>query len=183
MSAAEQALNKSIAISPTYRAYTNLAVVYATQNRYADSVVAFKQALKLNDQDYTVWMNLAEGYEWLGDEKNATDARHKAQALLERGVKVNSQNADAQATLAVLLAKEGLRSEALSKIRISLALEPRDQSILSDVADAYELLGNRRLARQYLQQAIHNGLPVADLKTDPYAKNLIADPQFRPPKG
>jgi serine/threonine protein kinase len=183
MSAAEEALNKSIAISPTYRAYTNLAVVYATQNRYADSVATIKQALKLNDQDYKVWINLAEGYEWLGDEKNATDARHKAQELLERGIKVNSQNADAQATLAVILAKEGLRSEALNKIHISLALEPRDQSILADVADAYELLGNRRLARLYLQQAILNGLPVADLRTDPYARNLISDPQFHPPKG
>ena len=57
------------------------------------------------------------------------------------------------------------------------------QDVLSDVADAYELLGNRRLARLYLQQAIANGLPVADLKTDPYARNVIADPQFRPPKG
>jgi len=179
---AEQAFNKSISINPNYAAYSNLAIVYGTQNRYADSVAAISSALKLNDQDYKVWNNLAEGYEWLGDEKNAAEARHRARELIEREIKSNPQNPDAQGTLAVLLAKEKLRAEALNKIQISLALEPHSQTILSDIADAYELLGNRRLAIRYLQQAILNGMPVADLKTDPYVRNLISDPDFHPPR-
>ena len=182
MAAAEQAFNKSISINPTYNAYADLAIIYGAQNRYADSVAAIQQALKLNNQDYKVWNNLVEGYEWLGDEKGASQARQKARELLERAIKLNPQNADAQATLAVLLAKDNLRAEALDRIHVSLAMEPHNQFVLSDVADAYELLGDRRMALRYLQQAILNGMPAADLKTDPYARNLISDPHFHPPK-
>jgi hypothetical protein len=61
-------------------------------------------------------------------------------------------------------------------------LAPHSQSVLSDVADAYELLGNRRVAIRYLQQALLNGMPVADMNTDPYVRHVVSDPNFHPPK-
>jgi len=179
---AEGALHKSIAINPTYDAYANLAIIYGTQHRFADSVAAIRQALQLNDQDYVVWNNLAEGYEWLGEEKNAAEARKSERELLDKRIRVNSQDGDAQAMLAVLFAKDNRGAEALSQIQIALALAPHSQSVLSDVADAYELLGNRRLAIRYLQQALLNGMPVADMNTDPYVRDVLSDPSFHPPK-
>ncbi|GAC1417151.1 MAG: serine/threonine-protein kinase [Acidobacteriaceae bacterium] len=179
---AEQAFTKSISMNPTYAAYTDLGILYATENRYQNSIAAILEALKLNAQDYRVWNNLVEGYEWIGDEQNATQARQQARRLLVEAIRLNPQSADAEATLAVLLAKDGLREESLKKIQTALALEPANQYVLADVADAYELLGERHLAVRWLQQALLAGMPAANLKTDPYLRKLILDPHFRLPK-
>jgi eukaryotic-like serine/threonine-protein kinase len=178
---AETAFENSIAINPTYEAYANLGNLYGIQHRFSESVAATKKAILINDQNYDVWNNLAEGYEWLKDEENAKAAREKTLELVEQAVTLNSQDADAQATLAVLLAKEGFRDKAKDRIQISLALSPDSQSVLSDVADAYELLGDRQLAVHYLHQALLKGLPSEQLNADPYLQDIVSDPSFRRP--
>src|SRR6202030_576789 len=65
--AAEQALNKSIQLSPSYPAYANLGDLYLQEQRYADSSAATRKALQLNDKDYMVWNNLVVASEWLND--------------------------------------------------------------------------------------------------------------------
>ena len=179
---AEKALGMSIALAPNYQAYADLANLYGEERRFADSVAASLHALKLNDQDYDVWNNLAQGYEWLGDEKNADVARQRERPLVDQAIRINAQDADAQSTLAVLLAKSGLRSESQARIQIALDTSPSDPVVLSNVADAYELLGDRRPGIRYLEQALSNGLPIDDVDTDPYARGLLHDPALHIPK-
>jgi serine/threonine-protein kinase len=179
LSESEQALKKSIAINPTYDAYANLGNLYGLQHRFGDSIDASQKAIRINDQDYEVWNNLAEAYEWVGDEEKASSARKKAIELLDRAVKQNSQDANAQAVLAALLAKSGLKLQALSKIQTSLALSPNSQYVLCEVADAYELLGNRQEAIKYLELALQNGYPPEQLNGDHDLVGVIADPAFR----
>jgi serine/threonine-protein kinase len=176
---AERAFKKSISINPTYGAYANLGNLYGMQHRFTESVAASAKALELNDQNYDVWSNLAQGYEWLGDEEKANAARKRTMELVERAIKLNPQDADAQATQAVLFAKAGFKSKALDKIQISLALSPNSQSVLVNVADTYELLGDRNLAIRYLDLAIQKGLPPQQLNADPYMRDLAANSKFR----
>ncbi len=178
---AEKALKKSIAISPTFGAYSNLGFLYAETHRFPESIAASQAALKLNDQNGEVWVNLAVAYEWLKNREKAQSARRKAIQLLERAVTVNPQYAEGQATLAALYAKEGFRDKALDGIHISLALAPDNQYVLSQIADAYELLGKRREAIQYLQKAIAQGLTRGLLNEDPEIQGVISDPGFRVP--
>jgi serine/threonine-protein kinase len=175
----EQAFEKSIAINPTYEAYANLGNLYGLQHRFSDSIDASQKALHLNDQDYEVWNNLAEAYEWIGDDEKASVARAKALELLERIVKQNPRDSDAQAVLAALLAKNGLKAQALSKIQTSLALSPNSQYVLCEVADAYELLGDRQRAIKYLELALQNGYPPEQLNGDHDLVGVLADPGFR----
>ena len=49
---AEAALKKSIELGPSYPAYTNLAYLYMSEKRYAESVVMSQKALQMNDQNY-----------------------------------------------------------------------------------------------------------------------------------
>jgi serine/threonine-protein kinase len=176
---AEKALKQSIAINPTFGAYANLGFLYAQQHRFRESVTASLSALKLNDQSYDVWDNLAAAYEWLHDDENADAARSKAIELLEKAVKINPQYAEAQATLAALYAKNGLREKASESIHISLALAPKNQYVLSQVADAYELLGNRKEAIRCLEEALALGLSRGPLNEDPEIQPVIADPSFK----
>src|SRR5208282_4528156 len=98
---------------------------------------------------------------------------------LERSVKTNPQNVEGQATLAALYAKDGAREKALDQVRISLALSPNNQYVLSQVADAYELLGDRKDATRYLQQALGQGLSRMQLNEDPEIQGVLSDPNFR----
>jgi serine/threonine-protein kinase len=176
---AQAAFKKSIAIEPNYAAYANLGNLYGTQHRYKDFIAATKKALEINDQDYNVWDNLATAYEWVGDGQQATFARKQAIVLLERAVKENPQDAEAEATLAALLAKNGSRAEAMARIQTSLALSPNNQNVLCEIGSAYESLGNRKKAILYLQRALRRGLAPEVLDGSPDLAKVKADQTFR----
>ena len=178
---AETAMKRSIELSPTFAAYSNLGFLYMQQRRFAESVAATEKALKLNDQSYQVWDNLIAGYEWLKESQKASAARERTIELLESGVKLDPQNAGAQAKLSALYAKNGAREKAVEKINIALALSPDNQYVLSQIADAYELLGDRAQAIQTLQHALKSGLSRASLREDPEIQDLIRDPRFKTP--
>ena len=177
--AAEAALKRSIAISPSYFAYGNLGFLYLKQHRFEESIEATKKGLDLNDQSDDLWGNLTAAYEWVKENGNADSARARAIALLSQVVKVNPQNAEAQATLAALQAKNGQREKALDGIRISLALSPGSKYVLSQVADAYELLGDREDAIRSLKAALVNGLHVQQEAGDPEIQGVLSDRRFK----
>jgi len=176
---AEKALKKSIAINPTFVAYGNLGFLYLNEHRFDESIAASQKALQLNPQSYDVWSNLTAAYEWLRDDDQANAARKKTIDLLEGSVSLNPQNALAQATLAAMLAKSGLREQSLEHVRISLALSPDNQYVLSQVADAYELLGDRQNAIKYLSQALANGMTREQLSGDPEIQGVLSERGFR----
>jgi Flp pilus assembly protein TadD len=176
---AEQTLKKSIAISPSFAAYSNLGVLYDVQHRFNDSIAASRQALQLNDQHYDVWNNLADAYEWIGDKEKARSTRQTTVKLVERAIKLNPQDAEAHAALAALFAKAGLKEKADENIQTSLALSPNNPYVLCDVADAYELLGDRKRAIGHLRQALHDGFSAEQLNANPDFSGILADPAFK----
>jgi len=175
---AEDALKKSIAISPTYQAYANLATLYGSQRRFADSAAASEKALQFNDKDYNVWNNLTDAYEGLGQSARASDSRKKAIVLAEQAIQINPQDAEARATLAALLAKAGEKDKALVNLKSSVLLTPHSPFVLSEAADTYESLGNRREAIKYLERALKEGLAPDQLNGDPLLIGISTDPRF-----
>jgi serine/threonine-protein kinase len=177
---AEQALKKSIALGPTYEAYANLASLYYGQQRYGEAAANFEAALKLVDHDYQVWIFLTNTYEWLHEDAKAQAASQRAMALLEPLVKMKPQDANAQAELAAIYAKEHDREKAMVRIQAALALAPDDASVLDDVGIAYEHLGDRKQALQYVQKSLQKGNTLANVKSDPDLQELVRDPNFHP---
>jgi serine/threonine-protein kinase len=182
---AERAFKKSIALNPTFAAYSNLGSLYEEQHQFPKSVAANEAALKLNANSADVWGNLANAYEWLGGYQKAQAARRKAVELLEEEVRLDQPSAGTEANLAALYAKQGERDKSLDCIRSSLALAPTkpsehiESSVLSDLADAYELLGQRKEAIRYLQEALANGLGSIKAAADPEIQGVLSDPNFR----
>jgi serine/threonine protein kinase/tetratricopeptide (TPR) repeat protein len=177
--AAEAAFRKSIQLAPNYEAYANLGYLYITEKRYADSVPPTRQALALNDKDWRVWANLLLAYQWLKDDENYKTARAKTLRLLEEYAAVNSQEATVQSSLSTFYAEDKLREKALAHAESALALAPKDPSVLADVAETYEDLGDRKHAIQYARQSLKNGATMDDLQRRLALHGLLADPSFR----
>lgn len=177
---AEKALKKSIELSPSYPAYANLGQLYYGQKRYAEAASMTEKALAINSNNYLVWNNLANAYEWLTEKDKAAAARTRAIELAERVVKLNAQDATAQAKLASLYARQNLREQATARVQTVVALASDDPGVLEDLAGAFENLGNRRQAIHYAALALQKGYPLAQLTNDHDLQSLIHDPNFRP---
>src|ERR1700691_2430438 len=172
---AEQMLLKSIALEPSYPAYTNLGYVYIQQQKFAEAADAEEKALQLNDKDYVVWGNLAIAYEGLKDKEKEGKAWDHEIGLLEQVVRDTPRDALAQSNLGLLYAKKKLREKAIPRIQSALALSPDDPNVLEGVGQAYEDLGDRAQALEYIEKSLQKGYALADLKNIPDLQGLLAD--------
>jgi eukaryotic-like serine/threonine-protein kinase len=177
---AEEALKKSVELSPSYAAYANLGFLYLQEKRYADSAAMTEKALALNDKNYIVWENLELARGWLKQTAEVSYAAGRELKLLEETVKLDPQNAVAHSALAVLYAEKGLREPAMTQMQQALALSPDDATVLTNAGETYEDLGDRRLALQYVERGLLKGYPLEQLKNNPSAQGLLRDPHFRP---
>jgi len=177
---AERVLRKSIALDPSYPAFANLGYLYIQQQKYAEAADAVEKALQLNDKDYMVWGNLMIAYEWLKDEDKAARAREREIALLEQAARDTPRDAMVQANLGLLYAKKKVREKVIPRIQSALVLSPDDPNVLEAVGEAYEDLGDRAQALQYIEKSLQKGYAFAALKNTLDLQGLIADPNFRP---
>jgi serine/threonine-protein kinase len=180
---AEEMLRKSIAVEPTYPAYANLGNLYNLERKYGEAAAATEKALQLNDKDYMVWGNLAIAYQGLNDKEKEGSAWDHEIVLLEQAVRDTPRDAIAQSNLGLLYAKKKLREKAISRIQSALALLPDDPTVLESVGEAYEDLGDRTQALQYIEKSVQKGYALADLKNVPDLQGLISDPRFHPTVG
>jgi serine/threonine protein kinase/tetratricopeptide (TPR) repeat protein len=181
--AAEQALKKSIALVPSYAAYTNLGLLYLNEKRYSEAVAMTEKALQLNDKDYLVWANLMTAYQGLHQTSKFEEARDHAISLLEQAVKAKPEDALMQVSLAALYAQKGLREKALTRAQAALARSPDNPNVLELAGETYETLGDRHRALECIDRALRNGYPLDQLKGTPELHNLLSDPDFRPVPG
>jgi serine/threonine-protein kinase len=177
---AEQTLRKSLALEPSYPAFTNLGALYNQQQKYAEAADVLEKALRLNDKDYVVWGDLAFAYERLKDKERAGKAQDRETFLLEQTVRDTPRDAVAQSYLAVVYAKKKLREKSISRIQSALALSPDDPNILEYAGEAYEDLGDRALALLYIEKSLQKGYSLGDMKGNPDLQSLLSDPSFRP---
>ncbi|HEX9233057.1 MAG TPA: protein kinase [Candidatus Acidoferrum sp.] len=175
---AEDAFKKSLTLSPTYAAYANLGNLYMGERRYAEAVDMTKRALKLNDGDYRVWINLLLNERWLKDEANASQTREKAQSLLEAFLSEHPQDATAQSWLAVLQSEAHLRKKSQEHLEAALAISPNDPLVLANVAETYENLGDRARALDYASASLKSGFMMSDLQGRPGLEQVLSDKSF-----
>jgi serine/threonine-protein kinase len=177
---AEQMLKKSITLEPSYPAYANLGYLYNQERKYTEAAAMTEKALQQNDKEYVVWGNLAIAYEGLKDKEKEGRAWDREIVLLEEAVRDTPRDALAQSALGLLYAKKKLREKAIPRLQSALALAPDDASVLQGVGQAYEDLGDRAQALQYIEKSLQKGIGLANLKNIPDLQGLLSDPSFRP---
>lgn len=177
---AEQDLKKSVALNPSYPAYANLGLLYMQLKRYSEAATATEHALQIDGNNYLVWNNLALAYEASRQNDKAESARRKTDQLAEQVVALKPRDAMAQSTLATLYAHDKLNEKAIARIRTSLALAPDDPSVLSNIGEAYEFMGDREHALKYIERALNKGYALDEIANEPGLQSLLADPRFKP---
>lgn len=178
----EQALRKSLQLAPSYAAYANLGDLLLIEHRPAEAEAALEQALKISSGDYAVWNFLMIADQWQKKDAAAADARHHAEALAEQAAKLQPNDPQAQAVLAYLYAQDKQDQKAETRIQTALALAPNDPSILSQVGEAYEDMGDRAHALEYIEKALEKGLTLSQIRDEPTLQGLLQDPRLHLPR-
>jgi eukaryotic-like serine/threonine-protein kinase len=176
---ARQAYEQSIAINPSYAAYSNLAGILYNEANYLRAAEVYEKALHMNDRDYRPWGGLATAYFAAGLPDKARPALERAAGLAEDEVARRPTDATTLSYLALYYAKLGSRDKGLSRMETALVLAPGDQRILYMAAVTHETLGDRAAALKWLKAALGKGYPAASVPRDPDLRKLREDPAFR----
>ncbi len=176
---AAQAFEKSIAIRPTRDAYNNVAVAQFHLHRFKNSVLNFKEALKISDRDYQTWGNMGDASYYGGDTASAMESYRKAIALAGQQLKVNARDAGVLGDLASYYSMLGDRKQALSYLDRSLQLGQGDKDLLLNAAVVYNQLHETGTALEWLSKALAAGYSRSVVATGAPFDNLHDNPRYQ----
>jgi serine/threonine protein kinase/tetratricopeptide (TPR) repeat protein len=175
---AEDSFRRSLAIDATPEAYTNLAILYEYQNRYADAVPYLEKAVVLAPSNHLAWGHLAEEYRRTHQSVKAAAASDKAIELAERQLRMNKNDTLLRSRLAFYEAQAQHSDRALTEIAVALRETPLDRNVLHRAAVVYELTGRREMAFLMLEKAVKAGFSPEVIRKEPELAQLRADPRF-----
>ena len=177
---ARKMFERSIAVEPTYRAYSNLGVVNYIEGRYAESAAMCEKALELSDTSYITWAQLANAYYWMpGKRDQAVEVFRRVVAMAEEQREVNPRDADLLSSLAGYYVMVGDDDGAMELIRESLEIAPNDMWVIYAAGYNYEQLGDRDKALELIGKALEMGYPLKEVERDPWLRDLREDERFQ----
>ena len=169
----------SVSIRPTYAAESNLGSYYYSRQRYTDAARAFERAVELAPNDRRVRRNLAAALYWApGERDKAAAAYEKAVQLGEDERKVNPRQPALLAELADAYSMLGRRAEARAAAAAVERLGTDDAEALFTVASAYEQIGERGLALEWLEKALTAGYSRESIERSPGLAELRKDERY-----
>jgi serine/threonine protein kinase/tetratricopeptide (TPR) repeat protein len=154
---AAQMFQKVTDLAPEgYVGYVNLGGTFNDMGRYAEAIEPLKKSIALRPS-YGGYANLGNSY----------FAGHKfadAAASYEQATKLEPQQYVTWGNLGEAHYYEGKKDEAMQAYRKAaelagerLKVNPRDTDVLSDAAEYYAMLGNRKQALLYLEKSLQYG--------------------------
>ncbi len=106
----------------------------------------------------------------------------EALALIETAIAASPPSEDLASTYAVLLAASGRKQKAEEQIRLAIKVgagRSHFHHAEYNIASSYALMGNNRLALEWLQKSADDGFPCYPLfEKDPNVNGLRSDPGF-----
>jgi tetratricopeptide (TPR) repeat protein len=177
---AEENLIKSIDITPSHKAYSNLSACYILQKRYPEAVSVLEKAIKMESADYQNWANLGDAYSQIPSlSKKAPEAFARAASLVSRDLEVNPHSTILRAKRAFFLARSGNKEQALEDIAQIEELTSKDAEVLFWTAIVYEAAGNREKALDCLAEAIKGGFSSSLIEDASDLIQLRKDPRYQ----
>jgi len=114
-----------------YRNYLHLGMIYAKDKMtLARSATLLKKASSFADTIPSMWVELAQVYNKLGNEKEELAAYKKL-------VSMDPQNLEANKKLGIVLMKNNVTSDAMVYLEMANTLSPKDPDILINLANGY----------------------------------------------
>ena len=177
---AAAALQHALQVKPTADIYNNLGTIRFYQGKYDDAVSAFEKTVQLGANGFDNWGNLGDAYRWTpGNEGKAKQAYETAIRLVRDEISKHPDQLDLRADLAMYLAKNGDKQDALQALRPVERANSKDPTILYLSALVYEISGDRAKAITALKASVEAGESLADIKNEPELVHLRADPRYQ----
>jgi serine/threonine-protein kinase len=177
---ASSKLQRSISIRPTYAAYSNLGSLYFYDQHFADAARTYEEALKLSAQDYRVWGNLGDAYQWVpGKRAEAERAYQKAIALVNERLQINPRDPYLLSNLAGYRAMLGERAPALAALQKALDAGPGDPEVRFRAALVHNQFGETSATLDWLEKALAAGYSTAKVRDSPDFSALRSNPRFQ----
>jgi serine/threonine protein kinase/tetratricopeptide (TPR) repeat protein len=173
-------LERSVNIEPASFNTSNLASLYFSLRRFADSARLFEKAVTLDKNDYEVWGNLGDAYYWSpGERSKAPAAYRSAIDLAQKRLKINPREAEVLSYMAADQAMLNQSGAAIESINRALSLAPKDNNVLFEAALVFNQLNANDKALGYLEKAVATGYPANTLLDTPFLDNLHNRPRFQ----
>jgi serine/threonine-protein kinase len=167
------------AIGPTALAYENLAEIHARNGAFARAAEMHERTVALDSTRSESWALLASAAFQAGDTERAATAWRRMIVLDTQVLQVNPNDEGALVGLAVGYARTGQPDRAREALRWLAGLPQRRVDITLDMAVAYEILGSRDQALNYIEEALRHGLRPEDIEASPALDRLRTDPRYR----
>jgi eukaryotic-like serine/threonine-protein kinase len=174
---AQKALQKSVDLDPRADPIMALGQVFYRKSDFANAIAWYKRATDVAPNQFDSWGNLAEAYAADGKhETEAAEAFKKAVVLAEEEKKRTPDDAYTISMLGKYYASLHETERALPLLRKAVALAPKDPDTVESVAEAYEVMGMRKDALEFLTKALQLGYPVNYARASPTFHSLRSDP-------
>jgi len=170
---------RSMEVRPNSFAASNLGWYHYSLGHYAEAARQYEQAVTLPSASYLVWGNLGAALYWApGERPKATAAYRKSVDLAETSRLQSPRKTQILASLADSYSVLGQRSKALEAIAAIERLEAHDPGTLFTVANAFEQMGDRDHALQWMGRAVAAGYSRADIDRSPWLTAFRKDKRF-----
>jgi len=177
---AVDALQHSVALHPSVESYLNLGAAYFYLRRYDDATASLQQALKIDDQDWQNWGNLADTlYQIPSRRAEALSAYAKAIERAKARLEVNPRDANLLADTAdyyAMLDQEQLAREQLER---ALAVTSGDADVLFRAAILHNHFHETDKTIEYLSKALGAGFSPILIRDTPDFDPLRSDPHYQ----
>jgi tetratricopeptide (TPR) repeat protein len=176
---AEDAFAKSIAIRPNSDGYRNDAAALFYLRNFQKATEMNLESIKLDQNNYALWGNLADSYYFGGDQAKAAPAFRKAISLAETQLKLNPRDSDALEELSYYYSMVGDRGRALGLLNRSLQVGHGEKDLLFNAAVVYNQLRETGPALEFLAKALNAGYSRTVVEASANLDNLRDNPRYR----
>ena len=181
---AEELFRQSLELQPNPLAYRNLGYVRFRERRYEEAVENLERASELLGDtpyfnDWIVWDWLAHAYYWAGDRTAAEATWRRLIEVATALYEVNPRESNVLMFLSDAHAALGELDRARFYLS-RLAATPSDTNYVNYwVGRAYEIMGDRELALDYVARALEERFDPLMVDSDPWLEDLRREPEYK----
>jgi serine/threonine-protein kinase len=175
------ALQRSIELEPENNptAFVNLGKLYFDDARFADAAGMFERALAVRPNSYLTWGNLAYSYASGVDPSKTEKAARKAIEQAQQRHEELPDDLFLLCRLAGYHALVGERDTGFALLEQVIETNPNDPELIGNIAGAWEDLGERERALEWVERAFESGVLPSRFEDRPLLRGLIADDRYQ----
>jgi serine/threonine-protein kinase len=169
---------QAIAITPAAQVLSNMGTLYYQRGDYARAAESYRRAIGQRPNSAPTHRNLGDSLRRLGRADEALAAYQRAVALAEEARRVNPNDAQNLAALAVYEVKAERTAEARRHAAEATRLAPEHPTVWFRTAEVQALAGRTNEALAALTRALALGYPAADAGRSDELAALRREPRF-----